>query len=234
MSLIVDTSFQYPRWGYRTVYDWLKTQGHRVGRETVRLCRKREGLQVVKKQRKKRHLGDLVHRELQAQYPNHVWSYDFVEDATADGKRLRFLNIVDEYTRECLAIECSRSQNWRKVKKVLQRLFAERGIPEFLRSDNGSELTARKLQKWLKDMKVQTAYIEPGSPWQNPYVESFNALFRDGCLNRWLFFTPSEAQQIASAWKDEYNFERPHGSLAGLTPAKFAQGYALSNQQEVA
>lgn len=216
------------------MYDWLKTQGHRVGRETVRLCRKREGLQVVRKQRKKRHLGDSVHRELQAQHPNHVWSYDFVEDATADGRRLRFLNIVDEYTRECLAIECSRSQNWRKVKKVLQRLFAERGIPEFLRSDNGSELTARKLQTWLKDMKVQTAYIEPGSPWQNPYVESFNALFRDGCLNRWLFFTPNEAQQIANAWKDEYNFERPHGSLAGMTPAKFAQGYALSNHQAVA
>lgn len=234
MSLIVETSVQYPRWGYLTVYDFLKTKGHRVGRETVRLCRKREGLQVVIKQRKKRHIGNSVHRELQARYPNHVWSYDFVEDATADGKRLRFLNIVDEYTRESLAIECSRSQNWYKVKKVLQRLFAERGLPEFLRSDNGSELTARKLQKWLKEVKVQTAYIEPGSPWQNPYVESFNALFRDGCLNRWLFFTPKEAQQIASAWRDEYNFERPHGSLAGKTPAKFAQGVALSNQLQVA
>lgn len=234
ISLIVEISVKHPRWGYRTVYDWLKERKYRVGRETVRLCRKREGLQVVRKQRKKRCLGGSAQRELQAQYPNHVWSYDFVEDATGDGKRLRFLNIVDEYTRECLAIDCSRSQNWSKVKKVLQRLFAERGIPAFIRSDNGSEFVAHQLQKWLKEMKVQTAYIQPGSPWQNPYVESFNAMFRDGCLDCWLFFTPKEAQQIASGWRDEYNFERPHGSLDGKTPAKFAQGYALSSQQEVA
>jgi transposase InsO family protein len=200
----------------------------------VRLIRKQEGLQIVRKQRKKRNVGTGSHRELQAEHPNHVWSYDFVEDATADGKRLRFLNIVDEFTRESLAISCSRSQNWGKVQRVLQELFATHGLPKFIRSDNGSELTARKLQEWLAEMKVQTAYIEPGSPWQNPFVESFNSIFRDECLNRWLFFTPREAQQIADAWKDEYNFERPHGSLAGKTPAVFAQGYVMSNAQEVA
>ena len=232
---IVELSHRYPRWGYRKVYDRLKTEGSIIGRERVRLIRKQEGLQVVRKQRKKRRLGTRgSHRELQAEYPNHVWSYDFVEDATADGKRLRFLNVVDEFTRESLAISCSRSQSWTKVQRVLQGLFAIHGLPEFIRSDNGSELTANKLQDWLAEMKVQTAYIEPGSPWQNPFVESFNSIFRDDCLNRWLFFTPKEAQQIADAWKDEYNFERPHGSLAGKTPADFAQGYALSNTREVA
>jgi len=189
---------------------------------------------VRKKQLRKRNLGGEPNRELQAEHPNHVWSYDFVEDATADGKRLRFFNVVDEFTRESLVIDCSRRQNWGKVKLVLQRLFAIYGVPRFIRSDNGPEFIAKKLQHWLGKMKVQTAYIEPGSPWQNPYVESFNSVFRDGCLNRWLFFSPREAQDIAEAWRNEYNFERPHGSLAGLTPAKFAQGYALSNAQEVA
>lgn len=231
---IVEISEKYPRWGYRKVYCHLKVKGFRIGRETVRLIRKSQGLQVPQKQKKKRTFGEGNQRELQAQYPNHVWSWDFVEDATADGKRLRFLNIVDEFTRENLEISCSRSQNWIKVKRALQKLFAIYGIPEFIRSDNGPEFVAKKLQQWLKGMKIQTAYIEPGSPWQNPYIESFNNIFRDGCLNRWLFFTPKEAQQIAGAWRHEYNFERPHGSLAGKTPAAFAQGFALSKQSEVA
>lgn len=230
---IVKLSEQYPRWGYRKVYDRLKTLGVQVGRETVRLIRKQEGLQVVKKQQKKQLLRE-TQRELQAEHPNHVWSYDFVEDGTADGRRLRFFNVVDEYTRECLVIECSRSQNWSKVKQVLERLFAIHGLPRFIRSDNGPELIAKSLQQWFSDMKVQTAYIEPGSPWQNPYVESFNSVFRDGCLNRWIFFSPAEAQASADAWKNEYNFERPHGSLGGKTPAEFAQGYALSKNQKVA
>lgn len=232
---VIRISFRYPRWGYRKVFDDLKKKGVSIGRETVRLIRKREGLQVLKKQRKKRNLGQGYERELQAEYPNHVWSYDFVEDATADGRRLRFLNVVDEFTRESLAIDCSRTQNWGKVKRTLQRLFTVHGIPAFIRSDNGSELIAKELRKWLSEMKVQTAYIEPGSPWQNAYVESFNSVFRDGCLNRWLFFSPREAQAAADAWRNEYNFERPHGSLAGKTPAEFAQGYALSKaESEVA
>lgn len=231
---VIELSEKHPRWGYRKIYDLLKEESYSVGRETVRLIRKQEGLQVVRKQRKKRRIGGSSQRELQAEYPNHVWSYDFMEDATADGRRLRFLNIVDEFTRECLSINCSRSQNWVKVKQALEKLFGVQGLPRFIRSDNGPELIARKLQEWLKEMNVQTAYIEPGSPWQNPYIESFNSVFRDGCLDRWLFFTPKEAQQIADAWKDEYNFVRPHGSLNGMTPAKFAQGYALSNQELVA
>lgn len=231
---ITEISYQYPRWGYRKVYDHLKTEKCVVGRERVRLVRKQEGLQVRKKQSRKRKLEGKSQRELQAEYPNHVWSYDFVEDATADGKRLRFLNVVDEYTRESLVIDCSRRQNWGKVKKVLQKLFAIYGIPKFIRSDNGPEFIAKKLQCWFKTMNIQTAYIEPGSPWQNGYVESFNSVFRDGCLNRWLFFTAREAQDISEAWRNEYNHERPHGSLGGLTPVKFAQGYALSNAQEAA
>ncbi|MDD2941410.1 MAG: IS3 family transposase [bacterium] len=231
---IVELSERYPRWGYRKIYDRLKTDGTCIARETVRLLRKQEGLQVEKKQRRKRHLEATSQRELEACYPNYVWSYDFVEDATADGRRLRFLNVVDEHTRECLAISCSRTQNWQKVKQVLQRLVGFHGVLDFLRSDNGSEFIAKKLKEWLKEMKVQTAYIEPGSPWQNPYVESFNSVFRDGCLNRWLFFSPREAQSIADTWRNEYNLERPHGSLGGSTPAAFAHGYAMSKHAEVA
>ncbi len=189
---------------------------------------------MIRKQRKKRAKPSTHAELLRAAHPNHVWSYDFMEDSTADGKRLRFLNIVDEYTRECLAIECSRTQNWGKVKAALQKLFAEHGLPRFIRSDNGSEFIARALQEWLSSLGVQTAYIQPGSPWENPYIESFNGIFRDGCLNRWLFFTPREAQEIAAQWRNEYNFERPHGALGGKTPNAFAQGFALSNAMLVA
>jgi putative transposase len=231
---IRDLSETYTRWGYRKVHAYLRTKGVCVGREHVRLIRKREGLQVARKQRRKRHLPRSQTGLLRAAHPNHVWSYDFIEDATADGKRLRFLNVVDECTRECLAIECSRSQNWGKVKAVLQRLFAKHGIPQFIRSDNGPEFIARALRAWLSSLGVQTTYIEPGSPWENPYVESFNGIFRDGCLNRWLFFTPKEAQELAEQWRYEYNFERPHGALGGITPSIFAQGVALSNASAVA
>ena len=132
---VLDLSLRYPRWGYRKVFDDMQKKGMSIGRETVRLIRKREGLQVLQKQRKKRNLGAGYDRELQAEYPNHVWSYDFVEDATANGKRLRFLTVVDEFTRESLAIDCSRRQNWRKVKQTLQRLFAVHGAPDYIRSD---------------------------------------------------------------------------------------------------
>lgn len=229
---VVERSLNYPRWGYRKIFEILQRDSYSIGRERVRLIRKREGLQVRRKQAKKRRGFGEQRWELQAEYPNHVWSYDFVEDATADGKRLRFLNIVDEFTRECLATYCLRSQNWKTVKQTLSKLFTQQGVPAYLRSDNGSELIAKSLREWLSEMKVQTAYIEPGSPWQNGYVESFNAIFRDECLNRWLFFSPREAQQISDSWRKEYNFERPHGSLNGATPAEFAQGYALSKQRQ--
>ena len=162
----------------------LKAEGYAVGREQVRLLRKQEGLGVVKKQKKRRPLGTTTAAVTQAQAPNHVWSYDFVHDQTADGKRVKCLTVLDEFTRQGLTIECERHLTSGDVIRVLQRLFTERGTPGCLKSDNGPEFIAAAVQAWVAEAHVQTRYIEPGKPWQNGHVESFHAVLRDGCLNR--------------------------------------------------
>lgn len=225
---VVRLSEKNPRYGYRKVWALLRGESFSVGKERVRLIRKREGLQVRKKQRKRRILGKTTEHVLRAEYPNHVWSYDFVFDATADGKTLKFLTVVDEFTREALTIHCSRHIGSTDVKRILQRLFVERGIPACIRSDNGPEFIARSVQEWLAKTGVSTDYIEPGSPWQNAYCESFNGVFRDGCLDRWLFLSPREARTVTEHWRNEYNNERPHGSLGQKTPSQYASGYAES------
>lgn len=217
---------RYPRFGYRKVYIKLKAAGHAVGRDRVRLIRKQEGLGVVKKPKKRRHVGTTTAPVTQAHAPNHVWSYDFVHDQTADGKRLKFLTVLDEFTRQGLTIECDRHITSGDVLRVLQRLFAERGPPGCLKSDNGPEFIATAIQHWLAEARVQTRYIDPGKPWQNGHVESFHAVLRDGCLNRWLFLSLREARVLMTAWLHEYNRERPHGALKGLTPTAFAERYA--------
>lgn len=219
---IIDLSEAEPRWGYRKVYDRLRLNGCCVGRERVRLVRRREGLQVRKKQRKKRHPGNTGVLS-KACYPNHVWTYDFVLDRTHDCRRLKSLTITDEFTRRGLSIECGRSFTAEDVKKELSRLFAIYGRPDYLRSDNGSEFIAIDLQKWLKEQHVKTHYIDPGSPWQNGYGESFNSIFRDDCLNRWEFYSVREARVIINQWLVKYNDYRPHGSLNGITPNMFLE-----------
>ena len=218
-------SQRYPRFGYRKIYDILKDQKWSVGRERVRLIRKQEGLQVVKKQKKKRLRGKSTTELSKAKYPNHVWSYDLVSDQTACGKRLRCLTIIDEYTRYGLAIYTGRSITSGHVKRVLQDLFARWGVPTCIKSDNGSEFIAKEIQCWLKQVGVKTRYIDPGSPWQNGHNESFNGVFRDGCLDRWLFYSVREARRVISTWLDEYNSERPHGALAGVTPARYVKQF---------
>jgi putative transposase len=212
----------YPRFGYRKIYYRLKLEGTRVSRERVRLIRKQEGLQVMKKPRRRRPLGVSTAMPTRAQYPNHVWSYDFLHDETSDGRRLKCLTLRDEYTREGLAIYCARSITASDVVRVLEELFAGRGAPACLKSDNGPELMAKQVTAWLKECRVKTHFIDPGSPWQNGYNESFNGVFRDGCLDRWAFYSVAEAQRVIGQWLDEYNHERPHGSLNGMTPARFA------------
>jgi putative transposase len=214
-------SEKYPRFGYRKIFDKLKEAGIAVGRERVRLIRKQEGLQVIKKQKKRRLLGKSTAQLGKAEYPHHVWSYDLVADQTADGRRLKCLTVVDEYTRYGLKIYSARSITSGHVKKVLQRLFTQWGAPTCIKSDNGPEFVARKIQDWLKQTGVKTKYIDPGSPWQNGHNESFNAVFRDGCLDRWLFYSVQEAKRVIDRWLDEYNNERPHGALDGKTPATF-------------
>lgn len=219
---VIDLSEAQPRWGYRKVYDRLKLDGVCIGRERVRLIRQREGLQVRRKQRKKRHPGRNCPL-LSAQYPGHVWSYDFVMDSTADGKRLKLLTVIDEFNKQAFPIECRRSMTSGDVVRVLRKLFAIYGQPEWIRSDNGSEFIAEAVQKVLAEKGIKTQFIEPGKPWQNGYNESFNSILRDDCLNKWQFQTIREARLVLDDWVDEYNDYRPHGSLGGLTPNLFQE-----------
>jgi putative transposase len=215
-------SERYPRFGYRKIFVLLQAEQWHVSRETVRRLRKREGLQVVKKTRKRRPVGTSTVVPTRAAHPNHVWSYDFVQDETTDGRRLKCLTVLDEYTRESVAIHCARSITAGDVVQVLQGLFAQRGTPGYVKSDNGPEFIAHRVTEWLRTHHVDTAFIAPGSPWQNGHNESFNGVFRDGCLDRWLFASVQEARRIIHHWREEYNNERPHGALKGLTPAAFA------------
>jgi putative transposase len=224
-------SERYPRFGYRKIFALLKGEQWAVSRETVRRLRKREGLQVVKKARKRRPLGKSMTVPTRALSPNHVWSYDFVHDETTDGRRLKCLTVLDEYTREGLTIDCARSITAGDVVHVLQRLFAQRGTPQYVKSDNGPEFIAQQVTAWLHAHYVHTHFIDPGSPWQNGHNESFNGVFRDGCLNRWLFASVQEARRIIHNWLEEYNDERPHGALDGLTPKAFAAQYRCQSQQ---
>ncbi len=157
-----------------------------------------------------------------AEYPNHVWSYDFVHDETSNRRRLRCLTVIDEYTRAGLAIYCARSITSGCVVRVLEALFSRFGAPGCLKSDTGPEFVAHRVTAWLKERGVGTIYIEPGSPWQNGHNESFNSVFCDGCLDHWLFYSVREARRVIDQWLCEYNHERPHGALDGLKPAQFA------------
>jgi putative transposase len=228
---IHELSERFPRFGYRKIYARLKAKKVSVSRERVRLIRKREGLQVVQKQRRRRPLGVSTTTPTRAEYPNHVWSYDFVHDETSDGRRLRCLTVVDEYTREGLTIHVARSITAGAVVRILQGLFACYGAPACLKSDNGPELVSRAVTQWLSKQGVDTIFIDPGSPWQNGHNESFNAVFRDGCLNRWLFYSVAEARRVINQWLEEFNNERPHGALNDMTPAQFAAQHRASLEQ---
>ncbi len=203
------------------VSNMMRNNGRNINHKRVERIWREEGLKLPKKQQKKRRLwltdGSIV--RLRAEHKNHVWSYDFVEDKTYDGRKIRILNIIDEYSHECLASVPRRSFKNNDVIEVLANLMLLKGTPEYLRSDNGSEFTASKIRAWLQNAGVITAYIEPGSPWENGYVESFNARMRDEFLNGELFGNMYEAQVLIKRWVDYYNTIRPHSSLRGRVPA---------------
>lgn len=224
-ALVIKLSEAKPRWGYRKIYDSLKLKGIVVDKERVRIIRKSQGLQVRKKQHKRRTVGKNQYQH-QAKYPNHVWSWDFMFDATVNGRSLKILNIIDEYTKECLLTVTARSIRSADIFKHLQKLFAERGYPKYLRSDNGPEFVAKDLQARIKATGAEILYVEPGSPWQNGFIESFNSIMRDNLLNQYLFYTPREAQIRLNIFKQEYNEERPHGSIGGITPVMFRDQFA--------
>ncbi len=225
---IVRLSDRYPYWGYRKIYDLMDRDTYPVGRERVRLIRRGEGLQVVGKPKKRRVLGRSTQWVHRAGHPHHVWSYDFVHDKTIDGRSLKCLTVVDEFTREGLAVKVNRSMTAIDVVRVLAELMVHHGKPKCLRSDNGPEFIARTVQDWLAAQSVGTHYIDPGSPWQNAYCESFNSIFRTTCLDRWAFESVGEARVVVGQWLEEYNTIRPHGSLNGRAPAQFIEDWAES------
>lgn len=182
---------------------------------------RQEGLKVPSKQPKKARLwlNDGSSIRLRPEYRDHVWSYDFVEDKTNDGRKFRMFNVIDEYTRECLAIKVKRKLNSKDVLMVLSKLFIQRGIPAHVRSDNGAEFIAKILRKWFADTKVKTLYIAPGSPWENGYCESFNGKLQDELLKREVFYTLKEAEILIERWRKDYNTIRPHSSLGYKPPA---------------
>jgi len=204
-------------------------EGWRVNRKRVQRLWRLEGLRVPLKQHKRRRLGniDAAITRRRAQQRLDVWSYDFVMDATEDGRRLKMLPIVDEFSRECLSIQVARHLTATDVVATLNRLFKEHGAPRFLRSDNGPEFIARAVREWLAKSNVGTLYIEPGAPWQNAYSESFNSRFRDELLDREIFTTLAEAKVLVADYRHSYNTEPPHSSLQYQTPAAFA---AAQNQ----
>ena len=212
---------QYGRYGYRRITALLRAADWVVNFKRVERIWRREGLKVPQKQPKRRRLwlndGSCV--RLRPESPNHVWSYDVVEDRTHDGRKFRMLNIVDEFTRECLAIRVDRKLNSSDVIDVLADLFILRGIPGHIRSDNGPEFIAAAVQNWIAAVGSRTAYIEPGSPWENGYCESFNAKLRDELLNGEVFCTLQEAKIIIENWRRHYNAVRPHSSLGYRLPA---------------
>lgn len=208
------------RYGYRRAWATLRRAGERINHKRVYRVWRKAGLSLKNRPRRKRpRSGESV--PCQATHPNHVWTYDFIHDACSSGRKLKLLTVLDEFTRESLAIEVGTSIRTDRVIEVLQSLFAQRGRPEFLRSDNGPEFVARKLQTWLAEAGTQTHYIAPGSPWQNGFAESFHSRLRDECLNGEVFATVAEARVVTALWRREYNEERPHSSLGYRTPVEF-------------
>jgi putative transposase len=221
---------QRPRFGSDRIHRLLVERYWRVNHKRVHRLWKRENMQVPKKQHRRRRCWGgsenscVRHR---ARHKDHVWSYDFVTDRTEDGRQVKLLVVIDEYTRECLAIEAGRSFTAPQVVDLLRYLFAVRGTPEHIRSDNGPEFVAKTVRRWLKRADVGTLFIAKGSPWENGYVESFNGKLRDELLNRELFLSLGEVRWVIDRWRVDYNHRRPHSALGYQTPAAFAAGCVL-------
>ena len=219
-------SRENPRYGYRRAWALLRREGWKVNIKRVQRLWREEDLKVPEKQRKRRRLAEGGSENgctrKKAEHKDHVWSYDFVMDRTEDGRTLKMMPVVDEYSRECLSIEVRRSITAEEVVKTLAALFAHRGEPAFIRSDNGPEFIAKALKCWLEASGVRTLYIEPGSPWENAYSETFISRFGDELLKREVFTSVLEAKVLAEEYRNHYNQERPHSALGYRTPAAFA------------
>ena len=227
---IVRLAIQYGRYGYKRITALLKTEGWHVNHKRVERFWREEGLKVPSKQKKRKrlYLNDGSCIRLRPCWENHVWSYDFVSCRLEGGKKIRLLTVIDEYSRKCLAIRVDYRLKSDDVLDTLSPLFLRHGLPNYIRSDNGSEFTATSLRKWLSKLDVKTSYIEPGSPWENGYNESFNGRLRDELLNGEVFYTLKEAQVVIEDWRNHYNHIRPHSSLGYKPPAPMTRLHSSS------
>jgi transposase InsO family protein len=214
---------KHPRYGYRRITIKLREKGWFINFKRVYRLWRQEGLKVHKKQHKKLHTGcseNACNRKKPEHY-NHIWSYDLLSERLEDGRLMRLLVVIDEFTRECLAIDVSKSIKGEDVVEVLRYLFAVRGEPDYLRSDNGPEFACKAVKRWLEYAGVKTLFVAPGSPWENGYVESFNSKLRDELLDRELFLHIDELRYVVDRWRMDYNHYRPHSSLDYMAPAAF-------------
>lgn len=220
-----------PRYGYRRIHRLLVRLAWRVNRKRVQRLWRREGLRVPQKAKRRRAPGNSANSCTlkRAEYRNHVWTYDFVFDRTEDGRRLKILTMVDEYTRECLCLHMDRSITAEYVIGLLAAIMIERGVPAHIRSDNGPEFIAEAIRAWLESMGSSTLFIAPGSPWENAYIESFNSRLRDELLNVEIFLGLPEARYLADRYREGYNNHRPHSSIGYMTPAEFAASCSPSD-----
>jgi putative transposase len=221
MKRIRQLAAKHPRFGYRRIWACLKREGTKVNVKKVYRLWKREKLSLPKKRPSKRRTKPSVGIMPKAEKANQVWTYDFVFDQSLSGRSLKMLTLIDEYTRECLAVEVGISIKSEKVRAVLQRVCLEKGFPAMIRSDNGSEFIGQAVNDWLAENGIKPIFIEPGKPWQNGKCESFNGKLRDECLSREWFSSVKEAQVVIENWRRFYNLERPHSSLGYLTPLEF-------------
>lgn len=227
---MLDLVRRFPRYGYRFITAKLQQEGWQVNAKRVYRLWRREELKVPRKKRKKLRLGSSANgcSRRRAEQINDVWCWDFVFDRTTNGSQLKWLSIVDEYTRECLCLKVDRSITSEDVLDTLAELFALRGVPKHIRSDNGPEFVAQAIRTWLDRLGIETWYIEPGSPWENGYAESFHSRFRDEFLAVEMFESLAAARRLTAVWKREYNDCRPHSSLGYQTPSEFASQLAAS------
>lgn len=218
---IVYLASRFGRYGYRRVTALLQEEGWQVNHKRVERIWREEGLKIPLKQPKRGRLwlNDGSTMRLKPEFAKHVWSYDFMQDRTHDGKIYRILNIIDEYTRECLVAKAARRFSHREVMACLTDLFCDRGVPVHIRSDNGPEFIAKRLRAWLDRLAVKPLFIDPGSPWENGYIESFNGKLREEFLNGEIFYTVKEAEVLIEQWRIEYNTIRPHSALGYKPPA---------------
>ena len=230
IARILELVGEFPRYGYRMITRLLRQEGWHVNFKRIHRLWKQEGLKVPVKKAKKRRFGNseggIIRRV--AERPNHVWSIDFIFDRTENGRSLKIVSLIDEFTRECIALEVGRKFIGDDLVELLSDLFVIRGVPSFIRSDNGPEFISKSVRSFLDFIEVRTSYIDPGSPWQNGFVESFHSRLRVECLACDLFGSLAEARLVIESWRQTYNHRRPHSGLGGLTPAEFASQWDAS------